>query len=102
MTRWVCAHDSTPLGAFDIYCPTCGDDTIAIEGAQRHPDPIRPGQYRAICAYFTTCGIVNRAERMRDLSKLAGHAVSDYWELSAAEATAAMEALKERATHGTF
>jgi hypothetical protein len=100
--RWVCAADGTPLGAFDIYCPTCRDDTIAVEGTQQHPDPILPGQYRKICAYFITCGVVNRAERMRDLSKVAGRPIGDYWELSAAEAADAITALKERATRGTF
>jgi hypothetical protein len=99
--RWVCAADGTPLGAFDIYCPTCRDDTIAVEGTQQHPDPIRPGQYRAICAIFTSCGVVNRAERMRRLSKLTGRRITDYSELTSAEAAEVKTALKEWA-HDSF
>ena len=101
MTTWVCVKDGTPVAGdrYDMYCPTCGDKTIAVEAAEPRPDPIRPGQYRAICSYFTSRGEVNRARRMRRLSQLTGRPIGDYWELTAEEAAMVAAELKEWA-HG--
>jgi hypothetical protein len=92
---WVCPADGTPVAAelFDMWCSACETDVLAVEAAR--PAPIGWGHYKAICRYFTSRGVVNRAERMRRLSELAGRPVGDYWELAAAEAPGVVAALRE-------
>ena len=99
-TRWACANCLGPVAAdrYDFWCPTCRDKTWAQRVDEPLPDPIRPGQYRRICSYFTSRGVVNRAERMRRLSSLAMRDIGDYWELTAAEGAFAAAWLQDWAT----
>ena len=101
MTTWVCVKCAEPVAAdrYDLWCPTCTTDTLAVEVAEPKPPRIRPGQYRAICSYFTSRGVVNRERRMRRLTQLTGRYITDYWDLTEAEATTVAATLKDWA-HG--
>ena len=93
---YVCHRCGNWMGDALPYCRTCEDDMLAIRAATSQPEPIRERQRITICVLFRELGVVNRAERMRDLSRYTGRQVSDYDQLTAAEADAATAALRER------
>ena len=94
---YVCHQCGTRLGDALPWCPTCQDDTLAVcAGTTSQPEPIRHDQRIAICVLFKTLGVMHRETRMRDLSRYIGRRVSDYGQLTAAEARTASAALRER------
>jgi hypothetical protein len=90
---WVCATCGTAVvgDAYDPWCETCGDDVISIPATHFEPEPISRGQYIAICRHFSAYGEVNRARRMRRLTKFTGRDIGDYWDLTQAEAAALLK-----------
>jgi len=93
---YVCHKCGTSMGDALPYCRTCQDDMLAIQAATSQPEPIRHQQRIAICQLFKTLGVMHKATRMRDLSRYIGRDVSDYDQLTAAEADTAAKALRER------
>ena len=94
---YVCHQCGTRLGDALPWCPTCRDDVLAVRvTGTTQPEPIRTEQRVAICELFKVLGVMHKATRMRDLSRYIGRQVSDYDELTAAEANAATAALRER------
>ena len=97
---YVCHKCGTWMGDALPYCRICQDDMLAVQVATSQPEPISDGQRVTICVLFRELGVVNRAERMRDLSRYTGRDVGDYDQLTAAEAGVATAALRERNRHG--
>ena len=92
-----CHRCRTRLGDSIPWCPTCRDDVLAIRvDTSDQPEPIRDLQRIAICVLFRELGVMHRETRMRDLSRYTGRHVSDYDQLTAAEADTAAAALRER------
>ena len=93
---YVCHKCGTWMGAALPYCRICQDDMLAVQAATSQPEPISEPQRIAICQLFKVLGVVNRAERMRDLSRYISRPVGDYDQLTAAEADTATKALRKR------
>ena len=92
---YVCVRCGTRLSD-DDWCIACRDKVLAIQAPTSQPEPIRGGQRIAICVLFKTLGVMHRETRMRDLSRYIGRHVTDYDQLTAAEADTAAAALRER------
>jgi hypothetical protein len=89
----VCARCRTiRLDPDDPWCHSCHDSTLTIEA-----EPAITKQQRiAICRLFIQLGVMHKATRMADLSFYARRRVTDYDQLTAAEADTVTKQLRER------
>ena len=91
-----CHGCHTRMGDDLPYCRTCGDDMLAVQAVTSQPEPSSDKQRITICVLFKALGEMHKDTRMRDLSRYTGRQVSDYGQLTAAEAVTATAKLRER------